>query len=339
MTPSAPANEDRLQKLIADYPEILGFGEGELLLIKREQSIGERWSLDHLFVSRDAVPVLVEVKRATDTRLRREVVGQMMDYAANAIRVWSSGTLAQNFAHTNGDKADDILDEFLGPEQEADQFWQQVDANFKIGRVKLLFVADEIPTELARIIEFLNEQMTADVLGVSLSYFEGKDGSLNLAPQIIGQTALAKVTKERGNRPPINDSLPKIIQRFNQFDTGLTCSSAGHRTFAQIRFGNRHIHYEWLIKATENTLNCAVHFESKNQQENVARAEKIGHDIREIAKSIDRPATVGAWGRQWATAHISLSLTEVDTPEGVELAATTMKKIVQKTLPILRQYE
>jgi hypothetical protein len=27
----------------------------------------------------------VEVKRSTDTRLRREVVGQMLDYAANAV--------------------------------------------------------------------------------------------------------------------------------------------------------------------------------------------------------------------------------------------------------------
>ena len=31
------------------------------------------------------VPTLVEVKRSTDTRIRREVVGQMLDYAANAV--------------------------------------------------------------------------------------------------------------------------------------------------------------------------------------------------------------------------------------------------------------
>ena len=43
-----------------------------------------RWSLDHLFVTRDGVPVLVELKRAMNSRLRREVVGQILDYAANA---------------------------------------------------------------------------------------------------------------------------------------------------------------------------------------------------------------------------------------------------------------
>ena len=31
-------------------------------------------------------PTLVEVKRSTDTRIRREVVGQMLDYAAHGVR-------------------------------------------------------------------------------------------------------------------------------------------------------------------------------------------------------------------------------------------------------------
>ena len=82
MTPSAPENEDRMQSLVARYPELITDGDGDLLLIRREQPVSDngdgtgRWSLDHLFVTREAVPVLVELKRAADTRLRREVVGQ-----------------------------------------------------------------------------------------------------------------------------------------------------------------------------------------------------------------------------------------------------------------------
>ena len=49
---------------------------------------GNRWSLDHLFLDQEGIPTLVEVKRGTDTRIRREVVGQMLDYAANAIVYW-----------------------------------------------------------------------------------------------------------------------------------------------------------------------------------------------------------------------------------------------------------
>jgi len=55
---------------------------------------GDRWSADHLFLDQDAIPTFVEVKRSTDTRIRREVVGQMLDYAANAIRVLARGANA-----------------------------------------------------------------------------------------------------------------------------------------------------------------------------------------------------------------------------------------------------
>jgi hypothetical protein len=60
------------------------------LLIAREVPIPDemdgaaRLSLDHLFVDQDSIPTLVECKRSTDTRTRREVVAQMLDYAANA---------------------------------------------------------------------------------------------------------------------------------------------------------------------------------------------------------------------------------------------------------------
>ena len=106
MAPSAPVNEDEMQILVARYPELITDGDGDLLLIKREQGIADsdegsgRWSLDHLFVTREGVPVLVELKRAVDTRLRREVVGQMLDYAANATGYWQGGRIAETFAAT-----------------------------------------------------------------------------------------------------------------------------------------------------------------------------------------------------------------------------------------------
>ena len=55
------------------------------------------FSIDHLFIDQDGIPALVEVKRSTDTRLRREVVGQMLDYAANACAHWSVSQLRSMF--------------------------------------------------------------------------------------------------------------------------------------------------------------------------------------------------------------------------------------------------
>ncbi len=202
MRPSAPRDEDKIQELVARYPEIIG-GSGRLLLVRREQGIPDsressgRWSIDHLFVTDTALPVLVEVKRAVDTRLRREVVGQMLDYAANGVAHWPAGTLAQAFAQTcldNSVEPESVLEPVLG-ERTAEAFWAQVDANLVAGRIRMVFVADNIPPELATIVEFLNEQMQAEVVAVELGWFEADGGLLTLVPRIIGETARANVAK------------------------------------------------------------------------------------------------------------------------------------------------
>ncbi len=209
MRPGAPASEDEIQELIARHPDLIGDDDGKLLLIRREHLVSDatngssRWSVDHLFVTRNAVPVLVEVKRAKDTRARREVVGQMLDYAANSVAYWPAGSIAGAFAATAGANmdADGRLAEFLGGD-DPDTFWAQVDANAAAGRLKLVFVADAIPPELARIVEFLNEQMRADVRAVELKWFASDFGDTALVPRVIGETARPK--------PPIVASMPAV---------------------------------------------------------------------------------------------------------------------------------
>lgn len=80
-------SEDLLQGLLENYPSLLAGNQidpdspRKWLLISREAGIpdkengGGRWSVDHLFIDQDGIPTLVEVKRSTDTRIRREVVG------------------------------------------------------------------------------------------------------------------------------------------------------------------------------------------------------------------------------------------------------------------------
>ena len=87
----APFDSERVfQTLLERHPDLLT-ADGEprrWLLVDRETAVADqsggtgRWSVDHLFLDADATPTLVEVKRHTDTRLRREVLGQMLDYAA-----------------------------------------------------------------------------------------------------------------------------------------------------------------------------------------------------------------------------------------------------------------
>ncbi|WP_257236361.1 hypothetical protein [Nostoc sp. 'Peltigera malacea cyanobiont' DB3992] len=58
----------------------------------------------------------------------------------------------------------------------------------QLGKVRLVFVADEISVELQRIVEFLNQQMSpAQVLAVEIKQYVGQ-GLKTLVPKVIGKT-------------------------------------------------------------------------------------------------------------------------------------------------------
>ena len=80
-----------------------------------------------------------------------------------------------------------MLGELLSAGADLEGFWPQVDENLAEGRIRLLFVADVIPIELRRIVEFLNKQMRpAQVLAIELRQFEGQ-GLRTIVPTVLGR--------------------------------------------------------------------------------------------------------------------------------------------------------
>jgi hypothetical protein len=210
MEEQAYISEDHLQELLATYPNLLAGNQIDeanprrWLLISREIGLpaeengSDRWSVDHLFLDQDAIPTLVEVKRSSDNRIRREVVGQMLDYASNAVVYWPVETIRTKFEITCRDRCLDpnlVLEKFLNDEINVEEFWTKTKTNLRAGRVRMLFVANEIPPELRRIVEFLNEQMDpAEVLAVEIKQYSGK-GMKSLIPRVFGHTPEANKKK------------------------------------------------------------------------------------------------------------------------------------------------
>ena len=202
---TAFALEDELQTLIAEHPELLG-GEQmrpgdprRWLLITREKGIAEapgegaRWALDHLLVDQDARPTLAEVKRGWSSEIRRTIVGQVLEYAAHASETWTAKDLRETFerrAEARDTDPQEELDRLLqkGAEVDADEFWNAVATNLDANRLRLLFISDRIPDELARVVTFLNEQMpNIEVLAVEIKRFRG-ESSQTLVPRVIGRS-------------------------------------------------------------------------------------------------------------------------------------------------------
>jgi len=212
-------SEDLLQSLLEDYPKLIPGSQinpdnpCRWLLVTREKTIADdnkhiRWALDHLLLDQDGIPTLIEVKRSSDTRLRREVVGQMLDYAAHASIHWSVEEIIKTFEKDctkKGIDSDVKLAEFLEDERiDSDSFWGKVEANLSLGKLRLIFVADVFPSELKRVIEFLNIQMNpAEVLGIEIKQYTG-EGLKTLVPRTVGLTQQAQELKSQRTKKKWN---------------------------------------------------------------------------------------------------------------------------------------
>jgi hypothetical protein len=206
--------EVEIQRLLAQHPELIPGAQinpddpRRWLFISREVGVpneeygNELWSLDHLLLDQDAIPTFVEVKRSANSQIRREVVGQMMDYAANATAYWPEHRIREFFdSRCEADLADpdELVRKLLTQDEnvEVDEFWERVRTNLRAGKVRLLFVADRIPTELRRIVEFLNSQMDpAEVLAVELPQYLGSEQKQKaIVPRVLGRTTGSDVKK------------------------------------------------------------------------------------------------------------------------------------------------
>ena len=109
MTEQAYDSEDQLQELLEKYPNLLAGDQIDRatprrwLLISREiimpaeEDGGGQWLVEHLFIDQDAIPTFVEVKRSNYTEVRREILGRMLDYAANALVYWPVDSIITQF--------------------------------------------------------------------------------------------------------------------------------------------------------------------------------------------------------------------------------------------------
>jgi len=127
----------------------------------------------------------------------------MLDYAANALSHWKVETIRARFeSECGGRDPQDVIVAAIGDGTDVDDFWKRVETNPAAGRLRLMFVADSIPSELRAIVEFLNQRMSqVDVLGLELKQYVDDDAQhQTLVPRLIGETEAARQAKGRRER-------------------------------------------------------------------------------------------------------------------------------------------
>lgn len=183
-------SEEWIQKIIHNYPSILPIKDIEpsfnpLISIGTEVSTSAGY-LDNLFVSPDGYITIVETKLWRNPEARREVVGQIIDYAKELSK-WNFKEL---------DKATNILEKVRKAselvEWEEQFFIDNVSKNLKRGRFLLLIVGDGIRESVEDMIEYLSQspQLYFTLALIELQVFKlGEDNnSLIVIPQVVTRT-------------------------------------------------------------------------------------------------------------------------------------------------------
>ena len=211
------------------------------------------------------MPTLAEVKRGSNPEIRRTVVGQMLEYAAHA-QTWRVDELRRAFEEScsaRGLDPDDELAWLLQAEEapDADRFWRQVVTHLTAGRLRLLFIADDIPEPLKRVVEFLNAHMQEiEVLAVEIKQFRG--GSMQtLVPRVFGRTAAAPATasgrageRRKLTRESFLEALPTETAR----DVAVRLLAVAERQGASLNWGTGsvsvRVYVEGKFKANWKTV-------------------------------------------------------------------------------------
>lgn len=219
--------EDALQTFFENYPQIIpgkqidpgGDDPPRFVLLRREMPVGGL-SLDHLFVDQRGILTLVETKLFQNPESRREVIGQIIEYAANATECWSEGIARQKatefWSNQNPPKElDEVLQKDLVGELYIDNFWEKVEENLKNGKMRLIIATDELRPEVRRMIEYLNNEMqNTEVLGLELKFYGEETNSMVLVPRLVGQSQSA--IDKKGNVKWTVDKLKKAYRAYSE---------------------------------------------------------------------------------------------------------------------------
>lgn len=157
---SDAVSEAEVQALVHEFPGALPIAEIDPSFVGAVAVCRElptpAGQIDNLLVTPGGLPVIVECKLWRNPEGRREVVGQILDYAKELSR-WSSADLQREVGRRLGRQGNAVLDLVRAADPSVDEsaFNDALSLNLRRGRFLLLIVGDGIREGVEAIAEYL----------------------------------------------------------------------------------------------------------------------------------------------------------------------------------------
>ena len=233
--------EGKLQDYLEQYPNLIPLGDivegaSDLLCIGREVVAGSG-SIDLLCTDKDGLLTIIETKLRRNPESRREVVGQIVEYASYVCQ-WSADDIYRiaNGYFLKSNKApksyknrtiDDIMSEIVGDEFSDEEFRISIGQKLRDGKLRLIIAVDELVEQLRATVTFLNSYSSFDLLLLQVSDYQESEARKVLVPLLFGYATKSKETgrqtkqwddesflKDTGDKcePEIADTIVKLYQ-------------------------------------------------------------------------------------------------------------------------------
>jgi hypothetical protein len=151
-------------------------GPGAVVCTEFESGVGPA---DLIAVDQDSGLTVVECKLAANPQIRREIIGQVLDYAS---RLWKMSV--EEFDTRWTKRTGESL--FADPDS-AQDLRTLIETSLKTGQFRLVLAVDEINAQLRRMVEYLNSITSPSVAVIAVVYSRTQDGEFEvLIPETYG---------------------------------------------------------------------------------------------------------------------------------------------------------
>ncbi|WP_026551758.1 hypothetical protein [Arthrobacter sp. H20] len=179
--------EAELQQILAEHPQLIpGVEAGAVACTEFQSGAGPA---DVVVVSPDGTLTLVECKLASNPQIRREIVGQLFDYASGFFNMH-----IEEFEGRWEARMGKSLEVSMGPPQVG--LREAVADNLQSGRFSVVLAVDAINSGLKRMVEYLNAMSGPGTSVIAVEYVRHYGSGVEvLTPRIYGlELAEAKVS-------------------------------------------------------------------------------------------------------------------------------------------------
>ncbi|MGF9660539.1 hypothetical protein AAIH25_01565 [Arthrobacter crystallopoietes] len=187
------ALESEVQALLAEHPALVpGVGPGARSC---REFLTEPGPIDLVIVDEHGELTLVECKLAANPQVRREIIGQLFDYASCFWKMDVNDFLAK--WRRRGPDLLEALDD-----EKAEVLREAIARNLSGGRFRLVLAADDLNKPLKRMVEYLNAMSGPETSVIAVAYTRMTHGEVELlVPEVYGQeSAEAKANRSGTDR-------------------------------------------------------------------------------------------------------------------------------------------